>query len=494
MTQWVILVENPKDFPNAETPHKVITTRDYLSRAQLFAGARPNLINLARSYNYQSEGYYCSLLAEARGQRILPSAESMLELGGRLLYAHALPDLEDVLNKCAHRLDHPPTEAFDLLICFNAANLPDYDRLAREIFDWFRYPIIEVSIEVASGSADGEPALLKIKRIRARTIDKLEDDEITFLHDSLRNHTKREWRSPKQKTPADWSLAVLYDPKEDLPPSSFDTLKRFARVAAKMNIDVEPITKKDMNRLVEFDALFIRETTSINNHTYQFARRAAQEGMPVIDDPVSMIRCTNKIYLNELLSANDVATPKTMMITHPKDIEQAVEFLGLPMVVKIPDGSFSRGVHKADSLAKLRKLIDQMFEDTDLILAQEFMPTELDWRVGVLGGEPLFACQYFMAKKHWQIIQHKPDGSAIAGGFKTFAVEDTPPHIIDIGLRAANLIGSGLYGVDIKENGGGAYVIEVNDNPNLDHGVEDAALKDELWARLVRWFVTRLEQ
>lgn len=495
MTQWVILVENPKDFPNAETPHKVITTRDYLSRAQLFAGARPNFINLARSYNYQSEGYYCSLLAEARGQRVLPAVESMLELGGRLLYAHALPDLEDVLNKCAAKLETPPTESFDLLICFNSAMLPGYDRLAREIFDWFRCPIIAVSIEAVDHN-DGEAVTrrLRIHRIRARTIDKLEDDEVAFLHRALHDHTRREWRSPKTKTPADWSLAVLYNPKEELPPSSFESLQRFARVAEKMKVDVEPIKKRDMNRLAEFDALFIRETTSIDNHTYQFARRAVQEGMPVIDDPVSMIRCTNKIYLNELLTANNLPTPKTLMITHPKDLDHAADVLGFPMVVKIPDGSFSRGVHKADNMATLRQRVDEMFEDTDLILAQEFMPTELDWRVGVLGGEPLFVCQYFMAKKHWQIIQHKADGSAVEGRFKTFAVEDAPPHVVDVGLRAANLIGNGLYGVDIKENGNGAYVIEVNDNPNLDHGVEDAALKDELWARLVRWFVQRLEQ
>src|SRR5690606_354830 len=95
MSDWVILVENDKDMPNAETPHKVINTRDYLQRPQLFEGTRPKLINLPRSYNYQSEGYYCSLLAEARGHRVLPSAENMLELSGKLLYAHAIPELED---------------------------------------------------------------------------------------------------------------------------------------------------------------------------------------------------------------------------------------------------------------------------------------------------------------------------------------------------------------------------------------------------------------
>ena len=67
MSGWVILVDQPRDLPNAETPHKVITTSEYLARPRLFDMGRPKLVNLARSYAYQSKGYYASLLAEALG-------------------------------------------------------------------------------------------------------------------------------------------------------------------------------------------------------------------------------------------------------------------------------------------------------------------------------------------------------------------------------------------------------------------------------------------
>ena len=107
MTGWVILVDQPKDLPNAETPHKVITTSEYLARPRLFDAARPKLVNLARSYAYQSKGYYASLLAEARGHRVVPSVETMLELREAKLYEHALPELEDELNRCARRADLP---------------------------------------------------------------------------------------------------------------------------------------------------------------------------------------------------------------------------------------------------------------------------------------------------------------------------------------------------------------------------------------------------
>ena len=155
------------------------------------------------------------------------------------------------------------------------------------------------------------------------------------------------------------------------------------------------------------------------------------------------------------------------------------------MVVKIPDGSFSRGVHKVETVAELKTLSDRLFEDTDLLLAQKFMPTKFDWRVGVLDGEPLFVCQYQMARGHWQIIKHGPNG-AREGGSKTLAIADAPPRVIDIGLKAARAVGPGLYGVDIKETDGSIVVIEVNDNPNLEHGVEDLVGKDEIWARILQ--------
>jgi len=162
--------------------------------------------------------------------------------------------------------------------------------------------------------------------------------------------------------------------------------------------------------------------------------------------------------------------------------------------VKIPDGSFSRGVHKIETPAEFKRVCDELFEETDLLLAQKFLPTEFDWRVGVLAGEPLFVCQYRMARGHWQIVKHRADGSSREGGFKTFDVEQAPSALIDVAVRAARPIGDGFYGVDIKQTDSGFVVMEVNDNPNLEHGIEDVVGKDEVWIRLLRWFIDRFEQ
>ena len=102
------------------------------------------------------------------------------------------------------------------------------------------------------------------------------------------------------------------------------------------------------------------------------------------------------------------------------------------------------------------------------------MFTEYDWRVGVLNRQPLFVCQYKMAPRHWQVVRHGEGGRVTEGGCKTLAVADAPKDVVETAIKAANLMGDGLYGVDLKQNERGVFVIEVNDNPNIDRGTEDA--------------------
>jgi glutathione synthase/RimK-type ligase-like ATP-grasp enzyme len=485
MNGWVILVDHARDFPNADTPHKVITTSDYLARPKLFvSGGRAKIINLSRSYNYQSKGYYASLLAEARGHRVIPTVETMLELREHKLYEQALPDLQEALTAAAHRARADEETTFDLLFCFGLVQDQRFEAFGKLLFDWYRCPAMEVTITPGKR--------WRIERLRARPLAKLGPEEAEFFRDALHRHTERDWRNPRARSVAKYSLAVLYDPEETLPPSSEQSIRHFQKLAEKHSFEVELLNKRQLAELAEFDALFIRATTSIDNYTYRFARRALQERMPVIDDPVSMIRCTNKVYLHELMESRGVPIPPTVMLAEDDDLRRAEKQLGWPMVVKIPDGSFSRGVHKVDNFDELKALTDRLFEDTDLLLAQAFMPTDFDWRVGVLDGEPLFVCQYRMARGHWQIIKHGPNG-AREGGFRTMALAEAPRRVIDVALRAAQAIGGGLYGVDVKESGDALAVIEVNDNPNLDHGVEDQVGKDEVWSRILQWFVKRID-
>ncbi|MEZ6003734.1 MAG: RimK family protein [Planctomycetota bacterium] len=480
---WVILTGRPKDIDPAATPHKIITTRDYLKHPGLFKDLEPKIINLAASYSYQTRGYYASLLASSRGHRVIPSVETMIDLSARKLYENSLPELEDVLNSCWKTLETKPGNT--LYVFFGMVQPEGLAKFGRLLYDWFRAPALTVQLEPGPW--------IRIKRISFLPVPRMENDQKARFLECMNSFTARQWREAPNRTPARYSFAVLMDPEEALPPSSVASMKHWARIAATMGVEVEPISKKDLPKLANFDALFIRETTSITNHTYRFARRAAQEGMPVIDDPLSMIRCTNKVYLNERMNMAGIPVPPTMMISGPEDLQAAADTLGFPMVVKVPDSAFSRGVKKVANMAELTRLVEAWLEASDLLIAQKFMPTSFDWRVGVLDGKPLFAVQYLMAKQHWQIVNHDSEGGPDEGGIRTFPMDQVNPQILDIAVRAAGCIGHGFYGVDIKETDDGIVVIEVNDNPNFDHGIEDRSEKDTPWIKLTQWFLDRLE-
>src|SRR5690606_2414195 len=117
---------------------------------------------------------------------------------------------------------------------------------------------------------------------------------------------------------------------------------------------------------------------------------AEANGLVVIDDPTSILRCCNKIYLADLFNANSVPAPRTLILNRnsPKQLKEAAETLGFPIVVKIPDGSFSRGVAKVNDLAELKAKTAELFADSSLLLAQEFLYTDFDWRIGVLNNKP----------------------------------------------------------------------------------------------------------
>lgn len=90
------------------------------------------------------------------------------------------------------------------------------------------------------------------------------------------------WRLPRSRRLARYDLAILHDPQEALPPSNAKALDNFVRVGKTLGIDVELIERKDYARIAEYDGLLIRETTSVDNHTCRFAKKAESEGlMPV---------------------------------------------------------------------------------------------------------------------------------------------------------------------------------------------------------------------
>ncbi|MBA3582130.1 MAG: RimK family protein [Gammaproteobacteria bacterium] len=485
MAKLIVVVDQTEDWEAYHPSEHVMTVQDYLAlEAQ---PSSPTLVlNLCRHYRYLSNGYYCSLLAEARGHRVLPSVRTINDLRNKSLYSLGIADLTEALNKELRRSRETPDQ-FSIKIFFGYTSHDALQGLARQVFEMLPAPILRVEF-VREGA-------WRIDAIKADSINDLNAEEEDVFANRLELFNRKIWRKKRAARSYRYDMAILTNPKDTMPPSCNKALKNFIRAGRKLGLDVELIEKKDFSTLAEYDALFIRETTAIDHHTYRFAKKAENEGMIVIDDPESILRCTNKIYLANLFDTRRVATPKTAILSkdRPKDWEIDTAPLNYPMILKIPDGAFSLGMYKVTNADELRKGLKELFKQSSLILAQEFYYTDYDWRIGIINGQPLFACQYFMSKGHWQIYQHANDGKTQVGKFKTIPIEDAPAIVVKTALKAAKLIGNGLYGVDLKQRDDQVVVMEINDNPNIDAGVEDLILGDMLYEKIMTEFVRRLE-
>src|SRR5690606_36561737 len=102
-------------------------------------------------------------------------------------------------------------------------------------------------------------------------------------------------------------------------------------------------------------------------------------------------------FLNELMVQHNIPTPKTIVV-HRGNKNDVIQEIGFPCVLKQPDSYFSQGVHKAEDEAQFNILVNDLLNRSDLIIVQEYSPTDFDWRIGVLNNRPLFACKYYMAK------------------------------------------------------------------------------------------------
>ncbi len=490
MSDYLLLLEHPESWRDAQSylvDVPVIAARDYLTDQHWARQKGLKVLNLCRDRDYLDVGYYCSLLAEARGHRILPSVRTINDLAESDSYPVDLEELNRRLQGLLKRrhTQHTSTR-LEFILVFGESPDSELKPLGRALYDLFPAPLLRIVLE--------QNTLWRVSSVRIVAPTELTQTDNERFGQALQSHLAQRWHKPRSRRGSRYDLAILYNPNEEMPPSNRKALANFIRAARDEGMEAELITADDFNRIPEFDALFIRETTAVNDYTYRFARKAQREGLVVIDDPESILRCGNKIYLAERLATRHLPAPKTLIV-HKEEVSSLIDQLGFPMVLKIPDGSFSRGVIKVSDQAELEEGVRKLFQDTELVLAQAYEPTRFDWRIGLIGGEALYACQYEMAPGHWQIVNHgAKQRQAVSGKHITIAAEDAPPEVIRLAQRAARLMGDGLYGVDIKETSQGLKVIEVNDNPSIDAGVEDMILGGALYRRIMAEFARRLER
>jgi glutathione synthase/RimK-type ligase-like ATP-grasp enzyme len=472
------VVNHRRDWPFETPGATVITAREYIANDNDVGADSARTFNFCRTSRYQGRGYYVSLVAEARGHRPWPDVKTIEDLQS--------DDPRRVLSgddDAAWTISSAPEGRIAIESYFGRDPAGHNDAAARQLFALLHAPFIRAMFQCIDGRwTPTEARLLYPGHLDAAQLKLAAAAAADYLASTVR----------RQRGKGPPALAILHNPDAPDPPSTPAALKMFCKIAREMGIRTEIIGRDAIERLPEFDALFIRDTTHVNHYTYQFARRAVAEGLVVIDDPDSIVRATNKVFLYELLSRHQIPMPRSLIV-HRDNVDQIVATLHLPCIVKLPDSAFSRGVAKVESQERLDEVLESFFEQSELVVAQEWVPTEFDWRVGVLDGRALYVCKYMMAPGHWQVIKREP-GKHVEGKTIALTVGETPEMVVKTAVHAASVVGDGLYGVDLKQVGDRCYVIEVNDNPNIDAGNEDGVMKDALYREVLGVFVRRIRE
>jgi glutathione synthase/RimK-type ligase-like ATP-grasp enzyme len=478
----LVVVENTRRWRLRLRGAEVVSARDYLAGGADDERRGLRVYNFCRTFGYQKLGYYVSLLAAARGHRPIPTVETLHDLRLSPVVRLVSEQLETLIERSLGRLKG---RRFELSVYFGRNIAKRYEALARALYDQFPAPLLRASFE----KQDTHWRLVSVRPVATSEIPDAHHD---FVVAQFEAHFGRPRRAGRRRTYR-YDLAILTAPDAEDAPSNAGALRRFARAAREQGLEPHFIGREDAGDIAEFDALFLRETTYVDHPTFRLARRAAAEGLVVIDDPTSILRCTNKVYQAELFTRHEIPHPKTLVV-HEDSVDAVAEAVGLPCVLKRPDSSFSKGVVRVDTEAELRERIAEFLRDSDLVIAQAYTPSSFDWRIGVLGGDPLWACRYHMARGHWQIVANNgPAGRRRFGRVEALPLEAVPSRAVQVAVRAARLIGDGLYGVDVKEVGRRFLVMEVNDNPNVDAGCEDAVIGEKLYLAVMEWFRRRLD-
>jgi hypothetical protein len=127
-----IVVDDPSDWSPFYPSEQVVSFADYLALPEDTFRQPLRVINLCKSDRYLSRGYYCSLLAEARGHRVLPGVATLNILRNRKLFLLEFDDLEERIDELLREHPLATGETFKVVSCFGRVKEQALAPLARE--------------------------------------------------------------------------------------------------------------------------------------------------------------------------------------------------------------------------------------------------------------------------------------------------------------------------------------------------------------------------
>jgi len=256
-----------------------------------------------------------------------------------------------------------------------------------------------------------------------------------------------------------------------------NALFNFRQAAIDLGHDLDFIFKDDIKYIKNYDAIFIRALTDPLNNSYIVSRIAEMNNIKVLDKSSDIRICSDKVNMYSHLMKLNIPIPNTTFLRNdevtPENANDLFESMGIPLVLKAPNSSFSSYVEKVSNVDDFVKTGKKFLRRADIIIVQQYFPSKFDWRIVILNNKVISISKYIMDPNTWKILDYDHNGKLLECSVEGMSIQEVNPKLIDIALKAAKSIGDGLYGIDLKEADNEFFVIEVNDNPNIDAGLED---------------------
>ncbi|MBT4066935.1 MAG: RimK family alpha-L-glutamate ligase [Euryarchaeota archaeon] len=218
----------------------------------------------------------------------------------------------------------------------------------------------------------------------------------------------------------------------------------------------------------DYDAVIPRIGHSITRHGVSVLRHLEQLDVWTANTSQGILQSRDKLHSSQILARNKIPTPKTAYVRDMKDIEHATEAVGgLPVVVKVTQGTQGQGVFLRHTIHETRNLVQGLLVTGKAVLIQEYIAEShgKDIRALIVGGK-VVACMRRKARgREFRSNYH------LNGTIETVEINQ---EYAEVACRAARVLGLNVAGVDLLEGNDGPLVLEVNSSPGLE-GIEKSS-------------------
>ncbi len=220
-------------------------------------------------------------------------------------------------------------------------------------------------------------------------------------------------------------------------------------------------------QLSAYDAILPRIGTSLTYFGTAVVRQFEQMDVYTPNSANGISNSRDKLRSMQILSKHDIGIPLTAFVRDRKDALGAIERVGgAPVVIKVLEGTQGIGVILAETNKVAEAIIETLQGAKQNVLIQQFVKESKgkDVRAFVVGDRVIAAMR--------RVAQGSEFRSNVHRGGKTEAITLTPEYE-ETAVRAAQILGLRVAGVDLLESNSGPQVMEVNSSPGLE-GIEGA--------------------